>query len=321
MTVRAARALQRSRVVEVDEPVRRGTGRAALSPVDERKPKPPFPEQHLPKPGLESDLEPKPLWQAPDYMPGGKLEGKRALITGGDSGIGRAVAYMFAREGADVAFTHLPSEQSDADYLREKLEQCGHAVLSIELDQRDYQACQAAVAEVLDTFGGLDILVNNAAYQQHCEDFADLEIEQWRLTFETNIFGYFHMTKAALSALGQGAVIINTGSITGLEGAGELVDYASTKGAIHAFTKSLAQNLLPRGIRVNCVAPGPVWTPLNPADRDAEEVAHFGSDTPIGRPAQPEEIAPIYVYFASNADSSFVTGEVFTLLGGQTRAG
>jgi NAD(P)-dependent dehydrogenase (short-subunit alcohol dehydrogenase family) len=289
--------------------------------MDERKPKPPFPAQHLAKPGLESDLEPKPFWQAPDYMPAGKLEGKRALITGGDSGIGRAVAYMFAREGADVAFTHLPSERSDAEYLCEALEECGHAVLSIELDQRDYAACQAAVAQVVDTFGGLDILVNNAAYQQHCRDFADLEVEQWRLTFETNIFGYFHMTKAALPSLGEGAVIINTGSITGLEGAGELVDYASTKGAIHAFTKSLAQNLLERGIRVNCVAPGPVWTPLNPADREPEEVAEFGSDAPMGRPAQPEEIAPIYVYFASNADSSYVTGEVFTLLGGQTRAG
>jgi NAD(P)-dependent dehydrogenase (short-subunit alcohol dehydrogenase family) len=151
-------------------------------------------------------------------------------------------------------------------------------------------------------------------------DFADLSLEQWRLTFETNIFGYFHMTKAALPSLREGSVIINTGSITGLEGSKQLVDYASTKGAIHAFTKSLAQNLLERGIRVNCVAPGPVWTPLNPADREPHEVAEFGSDAPMGRPAQPEEMAPIYVYFASNADSSYVTGEVFTLLGGQTRA-
>jgi NAD(P)-dependent dehydrogenase (short-subunit alcohol dehydrogenase family) len=288
--------------------------------MDERKPKPPFPEQHLPKPGLERDLEPQPKWQAPDYRPAGKLEGRRALITGGDSGIGRAVAYMFAREGADVAFTHLRSEQPDADVLRDALEACGGKVLSIELDQRDYAACEAAVAKVVDAFGGLDILVNNAAYQQHVVDFADLSLEQWRLTFETNIFGYFHMTKAALPSLREGSVIINTGSITGLEGSKQLVDYASTKGAIHAFTKSLAQNLLERGIRVNCVAPGPVWTPLNPADREPHEVAEFGSDAPMGRPAQPEEMAPIYVYFASNADSSYVTGEVFTLLGGQTRA-
>jgi NAD(P)-dependent dehydrogenase (short-subunit alcohol dehydrogenase family) len=288
--------------------------------VDERKPKPPFPEQHLPKPGLEHDLRPRPFWEAPDYQPAGKLEGRRALITGGDSGIGRAVAYMFAREGADIAFTHLPSERADAEQLLEAIEACGRKALRVDLDQRDFQACEAVVAQVLEELGGLDILVNNAAYQQHCRDVADLSIEQWRLTFETNIYGYFHMTKAALPALGPGSAIINTGSITGLEGSKELVDYASTKGAIHAFTKSLAQNLLERGIRVNCVAPGPVWTPLNPADRAGEDVAKFGSETPMGRPAQPEEIAPIYVYFASNADSSYVTGEVFTLLGGQTRA-
>jgi NAD(P)-dependent dehydrogenase (short-subunit alcohol dehydrogenase family) len=288
--------------------------------VDQRKPKPPFPAQHLDKPGLERDLDPAPRWRAPDYRAAGKLTGKKALITGGDSGIGRAVAYAFAREGADVAFTYLEPEAPDADLIRAAIEECGRKALAICLDQRDYDACVVAVEQAVEGLGGLDILVNNAAFQQHCDDFAELELEQWRETFETNIFGYFHMIKAALPSLGEGAVILNTGSITGLEGSAKLVDYAATKGAIHAFTKSLAQNLLERGIRVNCVAPGPVWTPLNPADREAEEVAQFGSDVPMERPAQPEEIAPIYVYFASNADSSYVTGEVFTLLGGKTRA-
>ncbi|PRQ08514.1 SDR family oxidoreductase [Enhygromyxa salina] len=282
------------------------------------QPKPPFPKQHLDPPGLESELDPEPNWQAPDYRAAGKLEGKRALITGGDSGIGRAVAYLFAREGADVAITHLESEASDAARVREAIERCDQSALTIVLDQRDYAACEQAVEQVVDRFGGLDILVNNAAFQNHCE-LDELDLEQWRQTFETNIYGYFHMTKAALPHLGEGAAIINTGSITGIEGSRELVDYASTKAAIHAFTKSLAQSLLPRKIRVNCVAPGPVWTPLNPAERAPEDIVNFGESQPIGRPAQPEEIAPVYVYFASNADSSYVTGEVFTLLGGQTR--
>jgi NAD(P)-dependent dehydrogenase (short-subunit alcohol dehydrogenase family) len=287
---------------------------------DERKPKPPFPAQHLPKPGIERELDPAPRWQAPDYKPAGKLTGKRALITGGDSGIGRAVAHMFAREGADVAITYLEPEAPDAEVVREAVEACGRKALALRLDQRDFEACKRVVAEVVDAFGGLDILVNNGAYQQHCEDFADLPVEQWRETFETNIYGYFYVTKAALSSLGEGAVILNTGSITGLEGSEELIDYSATKGAIHAFTKSLARNLLDRGIRVNCVAPGPVWTPLNPADREPEDVAEFGASVGMGRPAQPEEMAPIYVYFASNADSSYVTGEIFTLLGGRIRA-
>ncbi len=302
-------------------PARRpGTIFAKSSAVTERKPKPPFPAQHLEKPGVEAELEPLPRWRAPDYRAAGKLLGKRALITGGDSGIGRAVAYAFAREGADVAITYLAPELDDAKLVVAAIEECGQKALMIEVDQREYSACAQAVARVVEAFGGLDILVNNAAYQQHRAGVEELELAQWRHTFETNIFGYFHMVKAALPKLGEGAVILNTGSITGLEGSAELLDYSATKGAIHAFTKSLAQNLLDRGIRVNCVAPGPVWTPLNPADRDAEEVAEFGASVPMQRPAQPEEIAPIYVYFASNPDSSYVTGEVFTLLGGKTRA-
>lgn len=289
--------------------------------VDQRKPTPPFPAQHLPKPGLERDLDPAPRWEAPDYLAAGKLAGKRALITGGDSGIGRAVAYLFAREGADVAITYLEPESADAETIREAIEQCGRKALTICLDQRDYEACESAVAQVVEQFGGLDILVNNAAYQQHVDDLANLEIEQWRRTFETNIYGYFYMVKAALPMLEEGAVIVNSGSVTGMEGSKELLDYSATKGAIHAFTKSLAQHLLDRKIRVNCVAPGPVWTPLNPADRDAEDIVEFGESVPMGRPAQPEEIAPAYVYFASNHDSSYVTGEVLALLGGKTTAG
>lgn len=289
--------------------------------MDQRKPTPPFPAQHLQKPGLERDLDPAPRWEAPDYLAAGKLAGKRALITGGDSGIGRAVAYLFAREGADVAITYLAPESEDAETIRQAIEQCGRKALTICLDQRDPEACERAVEQVVGELGGIDILVNNAAYQQHVDDIVKLEIEQWRRTFETNIYGYFYMVKAALPVLEEGAVILNTGSITGMEGSKELLDYASTKGAIHAFTKSLAQHLLDRKIRVNCVAPGPVWTPLNPADRDAEDVVKFGESTPMGRPAQPEEIAPAYVYFASNRDSSYVTGEVLALLGGKTTAG
>jgi NAD(P)-dependent dehydrogenase (short-subunit alcohol dehydrogenase family) len=177
------------------------------------------------------------------------------------------------------------------------------------------------VQRTVKKFGKLDILVNNAAFQQHQDDLEELTEEQWDQTFKTNIYGYFYMTKAALPHLRDGSAIVNTGSITGLEGSKQLLDYSATKGAIHAFTKSLAQNLVDRGVRVNCVAPGPVWTPLNPSDQPSEEVAEFGADTPFKRPAQPEEIAPAYVYFASEADSSYVTGEVLTLLGGETTAG
>lgn len=286
-----------------------------------REPKPPFPAQHQPKPGKESELEPRPEYLARGYRGSGKLQGRVALITGGDSGIGRAVAVLYAREGADVALVHLPEEEGDAQETRQAVEREGRRAILIPGDVRGFEFCRRAVERTIRELGKLDILVNNAAFQQHVEGLEALSEEQWRRTFETNIFGYFHMAKAALPHLGEGAAIVNSGSITGLRGSGELLDYSATKGAIHAFTKSLAQNLVKRGIRVNCVAPGPVWTPLNPADRPAEEVAHFGESVPMGRPAQPEEIAPAYVYFASNIDSSYVTGEVLTLLGGVTRAG
>jgi NAD(P)-dependent dehydrogenase (short-subunit alcohol dehydrogenase family) len=286
-----------------------------------QEPKPPFAKQHQEKPGIESELDPKPRYRAPKYKPAGKLEDKVALITGGDSGIGRAVAVMYAREGADVAIVYLPVEQSDAEETREAVEKAGRRALLLPGDVSDAEFCRSAVDSTVKEFGKLDILVNNAAYQNRQQSLDEVTEEQWDRTFRTNIYGYFHMAKAALKHLGRGGVIINTGSITGLEGNKQLLDYSSTKGAIHAFTKSLAQNLVDKGIRVNCVAPGPVWTPLNPSDnRSPEEVANFGKDSPLERPAQPEEVAPAYVFFASEADSSYITGEVLTLLGGETTA-
>lgn len=296
------------------------------------RPSPPFPGQNMEPPGLESRMNPRPEFKAAEYRAAGKLQGQVALITGGDSGIGRAVALLYAREGARVALVYLPEEQSDAEQtetaIREVME--GQAkeggggssgVLLIPGDLTDPEFCRSAISQTVEEFGRLDILVNNAAYQQHLNGLEELSEEQWDHTFRTNIYGYFRMAKAALPHLKAGSCIINTGSITGLEGSGGLIDYSATKGAIHAFTKSLAQNLVEKGIRVNCVAPGPVWTPLNPAERSSEEIRDFGASQPYGRPAQPEEIAPAYVFFASNADSGYITGEVLTLLGGETRAG
>jgi NAD(P)-dependent dehydrogenase (short-subunit alcohol dehydrogenase family) len=284
------------------------------------EPEPPFPEQHQPKPGIESKITPRPEYEAPLYKGAAKLAGKVALITGGDSGIGRAVAVLYAREGADVAIVHLPEERSDAKETIEAVEREGRQAISIEGDVTDSSFCGDAVEQTVERFGRLDILVNNAAFQQHQESLEDVSDEQLEHTFRTNIFGYFYMARAALPHLQPGSAIINCGSITGLEGSSKLLDYSSTKGAIHAFTKSLAQNLVKKGIRVNCVAPGPVWTPLNPSDKDAKDVAKFGSDTPMKRPAQPEEIAPAFVFFAAESDSSYITGEVLTLLGGETTA-
>jgi NAD(P)-dependent dehydrogenase (short-subunit alcohol dehydrogenase family) len=284
------------------------------------QPMSPMPPQHQRKPGIEAKLDPRPRYKAPHYKGAEKLKDKVALITGGDSGIGRAVAVLFAREGADVAFTFLKEEKQDAEETKRAVEEEGREAFPLAGDVRDAKVCKKLVEQTVERFGKLDILVNNAAFQQHQETLEDLSDEQWDRTFKTNIYGYFHMTKAALQHLEEGSAIVNTGSITGLEGSKELLDYAATKGAIHAFTKSLAQNLVERGIRVNCVAPGPVWTPLNPADKKPDDVAEFGADTPMKRPAQPEEIAPAYVYFASEVDSSYVTGEVLTLLGGETTA-
>jgi NAD(P)-dependent dehydrogenase (short-subunit alcohol dehydrogenase family) len=283
-------------------------------------PQPPFPPQHQAKPGIESNLRPRPQYKAPEYRGADKLKGCAALITGGDSGIGRAVAVLFAREGADVAIVYLPVEESDANTTKAAVEAEGRRALLIAGDVRESRFCVGAVERTVREFGRLDIVVNNAAYQQHQESIEDITDEQLDRTFRTNIYGYFYMTRAALPHLKPGSTIVNTGSITGLEGSKQLLDYSATKGAIHAFTKSLAQNLVEKKIRVNCVSPGPVWTPLNPSDKPPEKVAQFGADQPMKRPAQPEEIAPAFVFFASNSDSSYITGEVLTLLGGETTA-
>ena len=284
------------------------------------KPKNPLPKQKQPRPGIEKKVEPRPQYLAPKYKGSGKLKGKVALITGGDSGIGRAVAVLYAREGADVAIVFLPEEKVDAKETVARIEAEGRKALLIPGDITDPKFCTRAVNKAAKEFGRLDILVNNAAFQQHQDSIEELTDEQFEKTFRTNIFGYFYMAKAALKHLPKGGAIVNCGSITGMEGSKELLDYSATKGAIHTFTKSLAQSLVEREIRVNCVAPGPVWTPLNVADKDPEDVAKHGAETPMKRPAQPEEIAPAFVFFASNADSSYITGNVLPILGGDTVA-
>ncbi|HEX6279997.1 MAG TPA: SDR family oxidoreductase [Pyrinomonadaceae bacterium] len=292
---------------------------AKAKPTAEQ-PKSPMPEQSQERPGIEGLMDPEPHFLAPNYKGSEKLAGKRALITGGDSGIGRSVAVLYAREGADVAIVYTPTEQSDAEETKRRVEQEGQKCLMIPGDVKDPKFCESAVEHVVSELGGLDILVNNAAYQKHQESIEDITDQQFDETFRTNIYGYFYLAKAAVKHIPEGGAIVNCGSITGLEGSKELIDYSATKGAIHAFTKSLAQNLVDKGIRVNCVSPGPVWTPLNVADKDLKGVAQHGADTPMKRPAQPEEIAPAFVFFASNANSSYITGEVLTLLGGETRA-
>jgi NAD(P)-dependent dehydrogenase (short-subunit alcohol dehydrogenase family) len=285
----------------------------------QHEPKGPMPAQEQPKPGIESKMTPRPRFEAPLYRGSDKLQNRVALITGGDSGIGRAVAVLFAREGADVAIVYLAVEQSDAEETRAAVEKEGRQCLLLPGDVTRPAFCQEAVERTVAEFNGLDILVNNAAYQAEQDDVSAISDEQFEHTFRTNIFGYFYMAKAALKHLPEGGSIINCGSITGLQGHKTLIDYAATKGAIHAFTKSLAQNLVERKIRVNCVAPGPIWTPFIPST-SAEKTAQHGVKTPMGRPGQPEEVAPAFVFFASEADSSYITGEVLTLLGGETTA-
>jgi NAD(P)-dependent dehydrogenase (short-subunit alcohol dehydrogenase family) len=284
------------------------------------KPKPPFPPQHQERPGLEEQMTPKPEYKGKNYLPAGKLEGRVAIVTGGDSGIGRSVAYLFAREGADVAIVYLEEEQVDARELRDEIRKLGRRALLIPGDVCDPDFCEKAVRQTIETFGQLNILVNNAAYQNRKDSIDEITNDDWDRTFRTNIYGYFYMARAALKHMERGDAIVNTGSITGLEGNKSLLDYSATKGAIHAFTKSLAQSLVEKGIRVNCVSPGPVWTPLNVADLPADKAGKQGESTPMKRPAQPDEVAPAFVFFASNADSSYITGEVLTLLGGETAA-
>ena len=273
-----------------------------------------LPAQHIAKPGHESELALAPRFLAPDYRGSGKLEGFAAIVTGADSGIGRAVAVLFAREGADVTVAYL-DEHDDAAETKRCIEAEGRRCLLVAGDVKKAKFAQKVVAKTIDAFGRLDVLVNNAAFQEHAESIEDITEERLEETFRTNIFGYFHMAQAALPHLKKGASIINTGSVTGLKGSARLLDYSATKGAIHAFTKSLAQNLVDKGIRVNAVAPGPVWTPLNPADSPAEKVAEFGADTQMKRPAQPEELSPAYVFLASPVCAGYITGIVLPVTG------
>jgi NAD(P)-dependent dehydrogenase (short-subunit alcohol dehydrogenase family) len=278
-------------------------------------PEPPMPRQHRKKPGAERSLDPQPMYDAPYWQGSAKLFGKVALITGGDSGIGRAVAVLFAREGADIAIQYL-CEDADAAATRDAVVAEGRRAILVPGDVSDRKFCDNAVKRTLRELGGLDVLVNNAAFQVHAHRLEDLTEEHFDLTIRTNLHGYYFMTQAALPHLQPGSAIVNCGSVTGIEGSGHLLDYALTKGGIHAFTRSLAANLMPRGIRVNAVAPGPVWTPLNPADKSAKQIAKFGCSAPMKRPAQPEEIAPAFVFLASAQCSGYISGEILPVVGG-----
>jgi NAD(P)-dependent dehydrogenase (short-subunit alcohol dehydrogenase family) len=274
-----------------------------------------FPRQHLNKPGLEAELELKPMYEAPEYKGSGKLEGMAALITGGDSGIGRAVAVLYAREGADIAIVYL-NEHEDAEETKRAVEKEGRRCICMAGDVAHRGFARQAVEMTVAEFGRLDILVNNAAFQEHVADFLDLTEEQFNRTLKTNLYGYFNMAQAAVPHMKPKSSIVMTGSVTGLLGNKDLLDYSMTKGGIHAFARSLSTHLIPRGIRVNVVAPGPVWTPLNPADKSAERVQSFGAGSMMKRAAQPEEIAPAYVFLAAPTMSSYITGEIVPILGG-----
>lgn len=274
----------------------------------------------IPYPGHTSEMADKPHDEMRDYVGRGLLDGKRTLITGGDSGIGRAVAVAFAKEGAEIAIAYL-EENDDAKHTASLVEQAGRRCVLLPGDLADPERCASVVERTANSLGGLDILVNNVAYQNPTEKFTDISDEQWRRTFAVNIDSFFRVTKAALDHIPDGGAIINTGSINGLRGNKTLIDYSATKGAVLALTYSLAQSLADRRIRVNCVAPGPVWTPLIPATMDAERVESFGGHTPFGRAAQPDEIAPSYVFFAAGELSSYYSGEVLAPVGGETLPG
>ncbi len=283
-------------------------------------PEPEQPAQNIPQPGLTDDMPQQPDHGEESYVGSGRLEGKRALITGGDSGIGRAVALAFAREGADVAISYLPDEEEDAQETVRLIEDAGRRALTLPGDIRDEAFCSELVQRTVSELGGLDVLVNNAAFQMSQDNgLLDLTTEQLDRTFKTNLYAMFWITKAALPHLQPGSSIINTTSVQAYEPSPQLIDYATTKAGILNFTKALAQQVAEQGIRVNAVAPGPIWTPLIPATMPAEKVKEFGADTPLGRAGQPAELAPAYVFFASQ-ESSYITGERIGVTGGRTLA-
>lgn len=317
VTIERQRAIQAG--IENEEKSAKGSKKAssAKEMSGTERPRNPLPAQHQRKPGSEQQLDPRPQFMAPNYVGSGKLAGMSTLITGGDSGIGRAIAVLFAREGADVAIVYL-CEDADAQETSDYVEAEGQRCLLIRGDVRDPVFCRAAVEQTVNAFGKLSVLVNNAAFQEHAASIEDLSEEHFDETLRTNLYGYFHMAKAASPHLGSGCSIINTGSETGLFGNDKLLDYSMTKGGIHAFTKSLASSMVSRGIRVNAVAPGPVWTPLNPADQSPERVSEFGKSSAMGRPAQPEELAPAYVFLAAPSCASYISGAVLPVMGGPT---
>jgi NAD(P)-dependent dehydrogenase (short-subunit alcohol dehydrogenase family) len=277
------------------------------------------PQEQDRQPGLRAQMEPKPRSEMRDYRGAGKLKGLAALVTGGDSGIGRAVAIGFAKEGADVAIVYL-DEHEDAKSTKQLVEAEGRRCILIAGDVGDEAFCQDAVARTVEAFGRLDLLINNAGEQHPQDRLADISVAQMERTFRTNIFAMFHLAKAALAHIQPGGAIINSTSVTAYRGSPHLIDYAATKGAIVAFTRSLAENLKERRIRVNAVAPGPVWTPLIPASFDADHVAQFGAKTYLGRPAEPDEIAPSYIFLASD-DGICMTGQVLHPNGGEIVGG
>lgn len=275
-----------------------------------------LPPQHQEKqPGIESEMTPRPEYKSPAYQAAGKLKDKVAIITGGDSGIGRAVAVLYAKEGADVAIVY-KDEHSDAEETKKAVEQEGRKCILLPGDVGDESFAKQAVEQTVSELGKLDIVVNNAAEQHVQQSIVDITAEQLERTFRTNIFGMFFITKAAVPHLKEGSTIINTTSVTAYRGEPVLLDYSSTKGAITAFTRALSMNIVEKGIRVNAVAPGPIWTPLIPASFDEEKVSKFGASQPMKRPGQPEEVAPAYVYLAST-DSSYVSGQIIHVNGGE----
>ena len=282
-----------------------------------QEPEPEYPDRSLDHPGLEQDMDLAPDYGVESYRGSGRLEGRKAVITGGDSGIGRAVALAFAREGADVLIAYLPEEEDDARETLRVIEDAGHKAVGVPGDLRDEEHCRAVIDRAAAEFGRIDVLVNNAAYQMSLDDgLESLTTEQLRRTFETNVYAMFWLSRSAIPHMEAGAAIINTTSIQAYEPSPALIDYACTKAAILNFTKALGQELAPRGIRVNAVAPGPIWTPLIPATMPADKVESFGADTPIGRAAQPVEVAPAYVFLASQ-ESSYITGERIGVTGGK----